>query len=136
MSISERPSVHANRQLMGQALTNLIDNALKYGASPTAPTGTDATRGRISLTVEAIGDSARVTVGDHGQGIAASDRERALKRFIRLEQSRTKPGTGLGLSLVAAVARIYGGHLTLADNAPGLKVILEMRRQTPRTPYF
>ncbi len=118
--------VVTNRQLIGQALTNLIDNALKYGSPPTPRANGQERMGAITLALSTSGNWARVTVADGGSGIPEADRERALKRFVRLEQSRSKPGTGLGLSLVAAVARIYGGHITLADNAPGLKVILDL----------
>ena len=68
--------------------------------------------------------AALIAVGDHGPGIPASDRERVLKRFVRLEASRTRPGTGLGLSLVAAVARLHGGNIRLEDNVPGLRIVL------------
>jgi len=65
-------------------------------------------------------------VSDRGPGIAAEDRERALHRFVRLEKSRSRPGAGLGLSLVAAVARMHGGTVRLEDNAPGLRVVLSI----------
>jgi signal transduction histidine kinase len=68
-------------------------------------------------------------VADRGPGIAAEDRERVLKRFVRLEKSRTEPGTGLGLSLVQAVARLHGGSVGLEDNAPGLRVILTLPKR-------
>ncbi|AGK58071.1 integral membrane sensor signal transduction histidine kinase [Hyphomicrobium denitrificans 1NES1] len=107
--------VRANRQLIGQAVANLIDNAIKYsrGGEPGS-----------AITVRAYREEGRpaFSVGDHGPGIAADDRERALKRFVRLEASRTQPGTGLGLSLVAAVARLHHGEVRLEDNQPGLKV--------------
>jgi signal transduction histidine kinase len=76
------------------------------------------------VLVEPRPEGVAVVVADRGPGIAAADRERVLKRFVRLEASRTRPGTGLGLSLVAAVARLAGGRLSLEDNAPGLKVVL------------
>lgn len=109
--------VRANRQLIGQAVANLIDNAIKYsrGGEPGS-----------AITVRAFREGGRpaFSVGDHGPGIAADDRERALKRFVRLEASRTQPGTGLGLSLVAAVARLHHGEVRLEDNQPGLKVVV------------
>jgi signal transduction histidine kinase len=110
--------VNANRQLMGQALANLIDNAIKYSRGGTA--GGDITVNALPLTNGDI----EISVGDHGPGISDQDKARVLKRFVRLEQSRTKPGTGLGLSLVAAVARLHGGRVRLEDNAPGLRVVL------------
>ncbi len=109
--------VRANRQLIGQALANLIDNAIKYsrGGEPGS-----------TITVRAApeGGNIAITVGDRGPGISAADRQRVLKRFVRLEESRTKPGTGLGLNLVAAVARLHHGEVRLEDNAPGLKVVM------------
>jgi len=109
--------VRANRQLIGQAVANLIDNAIKYsrGGEPGSA---------ITVRAYRLAEGAAVSVGDHGPGISTSDRERVLKRFVRLEASRTKPGTGLGLSLVAAVARLHHGEVQLEDNHPGLKVVL------------
>ena len=69
---------------------------------------------------------AEVAIADRGPGIAEVDRDRAMRRFVRLEASRTKPGTGLGLSLVAAVARLHGGELRLEDNRPGLRAVLSL----------
>jgi signal transduction histidine kinase len=69
---------------------------------------------------------AEIVVTDRGPGVPQADRERVLDRFVRLEASRSEPGSGLGLSLVAAVARLHGGSLKLEDNAPGLKVILAL----------
>ncbi len=74
--------------------------------------------------MRAAGHDAEVTVADRGPGIAAVDRERVLRRFVRLEESRSLPGTGLGLSLVTAVAHMHGGTLRLEDNAPGLRAVL------------
>ncbi|MGE3914751.1 MAG: sensor histidine kinase [Hyphomicrobiaceae bacterium] len=111
--------VEANRQLVGQALANLIDNALKYAAAGSH------TRD-IEVAASRDGDLVRLVVADRGPGIAPEHRERALKRFVRLEQSRSLPGTGLGLSLVAAVARLHGGGVVLEDNAPGLRVVVTL----------
>jgi signal transduction histidine kinase len=74
---------------------------------------------------------AAITIADRGPGIAEADRERAVRRFVRLEASRTKPGTGLGLSLVAAVARLHDGTLGLEDNHPGLRVVLSLPMMAP-----
>lgn len=114
-------SVIGNRQLLGQALANLIDNALKYASSASV-----TARRVIEITLQKEGESAHLVVADSGPGIAAEHRERALKRFVRLEQSRSQPGTGLGLSLVAAVARLHRGHVMLEDNFPGLRVVLTL----------
>lgn len=116
--------VRANRQLLGQAIANLIENAIKY-AAPNSTTPPPA-RSDIAVTLRTVGRRAEVVVADRGPGIATEDRDRAMRRFVRLEASRTKPGTGLGLSLVAAVARLHGGDLRLEDNEPGLRVILSV----------
>lgn len=123
-------SLRANRQLIGQAVANLIDNAIKYGAqggSAGAAAATDdssAAALRIGLTRADAG--VELTVADRGPGIAPEDRDRAMRRFVRLDQSRTRPGTGLGLSLVAAVARLHRGSVRLEDNQPGLKVVVSL----------
>jgi signal transduction histidine kinase len=117
-AVGELP-VRVNRQLVGQALANLIDNALKYAGTGPGPR-------QIEVSVSRSGDAAALVVADHGPGIAPEHRERALRRFVRLEQSRSQPGTGLGLSLVAAVIRLHGGTLALEDNAPGLRVVARL----------
>lgn len=116
-SINGPATVSGNRQLLFQAIGNLIDNATKYGAGG----------GRVSLTVQNGNGGPEVVVADHGPGIPAADRERVLERFVRLDSSRTTPGNGLGLSLVAAIARLHNAALKLDDNAPGLKVTLRFR---------
>jgi signal transduction histidine kinase len=106
--------IRGNRQLLAQGLANLVDNAIKY-----TPEG-----GRIGLRVSFSGGETRLEVWDSGPGIPEADRARVLERFVRLDSSRTTPGSGLGLSLVAAVAKLHGASLTLGDNAPGLCVVL------------
>jgi signal transduction histidine kinase len=76
------------------------------------------------------GDVAEIIVTDHGPGVPALERERVLGRFVRLEASRSEPGSGLGLSLVAAVASLHGGTLKLEDNEPGLRVVLSLPRES------
>lgn len=115
--------VRANRQLLTQAIANLIDNAIKYSAKQSAVGAAQSDRS-VSVSVLHKGHEAEVIVSDRGPGIAHADRDRALKRFVRLEESRTAPGTGLGLSLVAAVARLHKGRICLEDNAPGLRALL------------
>lgn len=116
-AIADGPTIVANRQLVSQAVINLIENALKYGRN-------GAASGSIAIAVANGGIDVEISVADHGAGIAQADRERVLKRFVRLEECRTPPGTGLGLSLVAAVARLHDGHVRLEDNAPGLRAVL------------
>ena len=86
--------------------------------------------GALHIKVSAEADNGHVllTVADNGPGIAAADRTRAVERFVRLETSRTEPGSGLGLSLASAVARLHGGELRLEDNAPGLKATIVLPR--------
>jgi signal transduction histidine kinase len=113
--------VRANRQLIGQALANLIDNAMKYGV-PAA----EGRQPEITLQLTASVAMIELSVADRGPGIPVADRERVLRRFVRLDQSRSKSGTGLGLSLVAAVARLHGGVIRLEDHAPGLRIVLAL----------
>jgi signal transduction histidine kinase len=118
-------AIEGRRELIGQALANLIDNALKYGASA-QPCG-----GEIRVAARREDGEIVVEVADRGPGVAAQDRERVFDRFVRLESARSRPGSGLGLSLVAAVARLHGGAVRLADNAPGLKVRLSLPAAPP-----
>lgn len=105
-----------HREMIGQAVSNLIDNALKYGA------------GTIQLSIGTDAGGIAILVGDDGPGIPADRRAAALQRFGRLDPSRHESGAGLGLSLVAAVARLHGGTIELADNHPGLVVRLTLPR--------
>lgn len=109
--------VRANRELIGQALANLVDNAVKYADEG----GEDA---RVVISLSEDGGVVSISVADNGPGVAAADRARVTDRFVRLEASRSKPGAGLGLSLVSAVAQLHGGRLVLCDNGPGLAAIL------------
>ena len=113
--------VFGDRELLAQALTNLLDNAIKY-----TPAG-----GTVGVKLERTSDVAKVSVADSGPGVPEADRERVLHRFMRLDQSRSQPGNGLGLALVKAVAVQHHGKLTLGDNAPGLIVTLELPALTP-----
>ena len=113
-------SIRGNVRLISQALANLVDNAIKY-----TPEG-----GRIRIAAEDRPQGVALSVADSGPGIPAAERARVLERFVRLEESRNSPGTGLGLSLVAAVARMHEARLELADNAPGLKATLIFPAET------
>ncbi len=114
-------TINGNRELIGQALANLVDNAIKY-AAPLSESNGVSTAVTVSARIE--GDRAMLSVADRGPGIAADDKSRAVERFVRLEKSRSVPGSGLGLSLASAVARLHGGELRLEDHAPGLKATL------------
>ncbi|HVV66295.1 MAG TPA: HAMP domain-containing sensor histidine kinase [Rhizomicrobium sp.] len=110
--------IEGNRSLISQALANLVDNAIKY-----TPAG-----GHIAVWPEMTPQGVDLIVADTGPGIPSEERARVVERFVRLETSRNSPGTGLGLSLVAAVARLHGARLVLEDNAPGLKAIVRFPR--------
>ena len=116
LEMSSEPDLEltGDRDLVFQAVANLLDNALKH-----VPEG-----GRVSIGASRRGDIIQLGVADDGPGIPASERERVLERFYRLEASRSTPGAGLGLSLVAAVAELHQATLALQDNAPGLRVVL------------
>lgn len=113
--------VRANRELLGRAISNLIDNALKYGL-PTGEGGIAAPE--IRLAARHVAGGIEISVADHGAGIPEADRERVMERFVRLDRSRAKPGFGLGLSLVNAIVHLHGGQFRLDDNAPGLKAVI------------
>jgi signal transduction histidine kinase len=114
-----------NRQLLAQLITNLLENALKY-----VPAG-----GRVRVSVTSTPNLVELSVADNGPGIAAEDRAAALQPFVRVGDSARTSGSGLGLSLAAAVARLHRARLTLGDNAPGLIVRVEFptdaRRDLP-----
>jgi signal transduction histidine kinase len=144
--------VHGSRELVGQVVANLLDNAIKYGVPAKTVEAADdsrktpamagagsqeepalrpqfdlpanANRPRLTISVQRHGGDIEIAVADNGPGIPEADRERVLDRFVRLEWSRSKPGSGLGLSLAAAVARLHNGKLKLEDNHPGLRVTL------------
>ncbi len=123
--------LHGNRELISQALANLVENAIKYGKpvpsvlplSAGAVPGGAAAR-QILIEARREGNQVLLSVTDHGPGIPKADREHAVERFVRLEASRTQPGSGLGLSLASAVATLHGGELRLADAHPGLSATL------------
>jgi len=119
--------IRGDRQLLGQAIANLIDNALKYGAP--AAQGGNGYAPEVDVRAKTDDEAAEIIVTDRGPGVPAAERERVLGRFVRLEESRSEPGSGLGLSLVAAVARLHGGSLRLEDNEPGLRVVLMLPKE-------
>jgi signal transduction histidine kinase len=92
-------------------VANLVDNAIKYGGEA----------GRVTVEVARHDDGAVIAVVDDGPGIPDDECQHVFKRFYRLERSRHTPGNGLGLSLVAAVARLHGARIEMVDNRPGLK---------------
>ncbi len=114
IEIAGAPVIPGHPQLLAQAASNLIENALRHAAEAST----------ITLTSRRTPKGALFSVADRGPGIPETDRARAVERFVRLDPSRNAPGSGLGLALVAAVARMHGAELTLADNAPGLRAEL------------
>jgi signal transduction histidine kinase len=112
----------ASRELLGQAVANLIDNAMKHAT----PAEGEARTMAIVVSAARDGDWLVLRVADNGPGIDAADRSRALQRFVRLEKSRSQPGSGLGLSLVAAVVRLHHGEIELGDGNPGLVVTIHL----------
>ena len=125
--------LHGSRELIGQAIANLVDNALKYGGPAAAKPGAS-----VEITARRSGRNIELVVADQGPGIAEIDRPRVLGRFVRLENARSRPGSGLGLSLAAAVARLHNGSLRLEDNEPGLRVVIQLPagplRREPEAP--
>jgi len=113
-------TILADRQLVSQAIANLVDNAIKYSFDEDNPEA----KKNIELGIERFGERVRVIIADQGEGISDHDRSRVFDRFVRLEDSRSKPGSGLGLSMVAAIVKAYGGTIDLQDNEPGLRVVL------------
>jgi signal transduction histidine kinase len=126
----QHAAVKGNRELVSQALANLVDNAIKYAAPASAEPSRAVNGERSGILVKADAEQDRIvlTVSDHGPGIPQDDRSRVVGRFVRLERSRSLPGCGLGLSLVSAVARLHGGELKLEDNAPGLRARISLPR--------
>src|SRR5207253_2454582 len=111
-----RESIASALRDVAQLLTNLIENGLKY-----VPAG-----GRIEVAVRPLSDCVQLTVSDNGPGIATQDRVRAVQPFVRFGPGAGQEGSGLGLSLVAAIARLHRGRLELQSNDPGLKVLVEL----------
>ena len=104
-------SATGDRDLIFDAIANLVDNAIKHGRAG----------GRVVVASETMNGIPFISIADDGPGIPADQHEQVFKRFYRLEQSRYTPGNGLGLSLVAAVARLHGARIEMCDNSPGLQ---------------
>ncbi len=105
--------ISGNRELIGQALGNLIDNAIKYADSAANP--------MIKVSLSKRDGAIVLSVADHGPGVPANKRDDVVERFVRLDESRSKPGTGLGLSLVEAVMEMHQGSLELSDTVPDVE---------------
>jgi signal transduction histidine kinase len=116
----EAVTISGQRDLLARAVANMIDNSIKYGVP------TDGSVGRIDVAVRRDDSQAEIIVTDRGPGIPEADRARVLDRFTRLERSRSKPGSGLGLTLSAAIARLHKGEMRFEDATPGLRAILRL----------
>jgi len=101
-----------NRELLSQAISNLIDNAVKYGGET------------ITLAADMHEKDLSIMIIDSGEGIAEEDRNRVIERFVRLDKSRNMSGNGLGLSLVKAISKMHKGSFKLADNYQGFSAVL------------
>ncbi|HYZ26691.1 MAG TPA: HAMP domain-containing sensor histidine kinase [Geminicoccaceae bacterium] len=112
--IEDRLSFRGDRELLTQMVANLIENAIRH-----TPSGS-----LIEVRLQPTGGKVRAVIADHGPGIPKGARDKVFRRFFRLEQSRTSPGSGLGLSLVSAIASLHGVQIELGDNSPGLRVTL------------
>lgn len=119
-AIAEGVTLRANRELIGQAMVNLLENAMKY-AKPE-----DGRPGRISVELRRDAGLVVIVVADNGPGIPEADRQRVLERFVRLEKSRSEQGSGLGLALVNAVAKLHGGSFVIEDNGPGVRAVVAL----------
>jgi signal transduction histidine kinase len=114
LSADKPVSVFGDRDLLFDAISNLVDNAIKHGGD----------QGEVRIAVTPSADGPLLSVSDRGPGIPLEERNHVLRRFYRLERSRNRPGNGLGLSLVSAVANLHNAHIVMADNFPGLRVEL------------
>ena len=126
LTVSAEPELNLNgdRQLIAQSVANLLDNALKYAVADD-----EGNAGRpllVGLTAKRDGNDIVVEVADNGPGVPEADRKRVVERFVRLDASRTKPGSGLGLSLVSGVAKLHGGRFELLGREPGLNARLAL----------
>jgi signal transduction histidine kinase/uncharacterized protein YneF (UPF0154 family) len=117
--IAQDVALRGDKELLTQLMFNLLDNAIKHTPGNTS----------INISLQSSGASTQFMVADKGPGIAEEYRSKILQRFFRLERSRTTPGSGLGLSIVAAIADLHGGTIVLADNSPGLKAVVTFRNK-------
>jgi signal transduction histidine kinase len=116
--VEPRLMLRGDRELLTQLMANLVQNALRHTPA----------QSRITVEARQGEGAAEVTIADDGPGIPAGEHERVFQRFYRLEASRSTPGSGLGLSLVGAIAQLHGITIALSDNAPGLRVLLRFPR--------
>lgn len=118
-------SLHANRELLAQALVNLLENAIKYALNSEHANAREGDE-KIELSLKRHAQQIQIIVADNGPGILVQDRTRVFERFVRLEKSRTETGSGLGLALVSAVVQLHKGSITIEDNMPGVRAIISI----------
>ena len=107
---------HGDRDLLFQAFANILENAIKYTPN----------NGNLSVSLIKLNTEIVITIADNGPGIPATERDKVFRRFYRLDQSRSSSGNGLGLSMVSAVIALHNGNITLEDNIPGLRTIIQL----------
>ena len=107
---------HGDRDLLFQAFANILENAIKYTPN----------KGNLSVSLIKLNTEIVITIADNGPGIPATERDKVFRRFYRLDQSRSSSGNGLGLSMVSAVIALHNGSITLEDNIPGLRTIIQL----------
>ena len=118
--LNDTVTVLGDRDLLFQAVTNLLDNAIKYTQQG----------GNVDLKVVQAGQLAEIVVSDNGPGIPDTEYDKVVQRFYRLDQSRNTSGNGLGLSLVEAVVKMHNATLMFSDNKPGLKVTIQFKPES------
>ncbi len=116
LSLSRVPARQGDRDLLFQAFANLLDNAIKFSPAQSA----------VEVRLEAVNDTIRCIIADHGEGLSPQDRARVFDRFFRADKSRHISGNGLGLSLVKAVIELHQGSIALEDNETGVRVVVEL----------
>lgn len=116
--VDREARTRGDKDLLANATANLLDNALKYAGNSAI----------LRVCVQAERDTVSIIIEDNGPGIAPEDREKVVRRFYRLDRSRSLPGNGLGLPIVAAIAELHGGQLRLEDAAPGLRARIVLPR--------
>jgi signal transduction histidine kinase len=118
--IEQACELYGDKELMTQLVFNLLENAIVHTPEHSG----------ITVNLRAFDDWVELIIADHGPGITEAQRQKVFQRFYRLEQSRTRPGNGLGLSIVAAIVDLHNGKIVLSDNYPGLKAVLNFRKKT------
>jgi len=126
VNIPAQLNIFGNRELLGQTLANLLDNAIKHGLASAAEQ-----QAAISVSAQTTETAIELIVADRGAGIPGIERERVFDRFVRLENSRSTLGSGLGLSLAQAIVRLHKGTIRIEDNQPGARIVISLPASRP-----